>query len=71
MHGLLRVRCHACRTSFVSAHQGRAAELREVPALELAERCPHCGTTGRYASIDYSRGRLVGLCRPIGADATA
>ena len=65
MQGLLRVRCRVCRTSFVSAHQGLAADLCRDPLLELTEACPHCGVEAQYAVDDYERGRLVGPCGPL------
>lgn len=65
MPGLLRLRCSACHTSFVSAHQERVAELRRAVDLLLTERCAHCGAEESYEAGAYVRGRLVGPCGPL------
>lgn len=60
MAELLRVTCHGCATSFVSAHQGARSSLARGEVEWLEESCPHCGRLSRYCVAVYEVGPLVG-----------
>ncbi len=67
MTDLLRVTCHGCAPSFVSAHQGLRVSLAVGEVTALEERCPHCGAGDLYHLSDYDHGPLVGRITPVRA----